>query len=140
MVWNCISCFWVLVFICAISMGNTYAYGGSFSCSFGQQGACLDYGDKVCSSFAKCVKSDAVCFDSYTCDYNGFVCKSKFNELADDFDDLLKKCRNIASEYDAVVNDYNELIRKHKMLASEYEEIQSCISYATSLDEAKRCY
>ena len=37
---------------------SSNAYAQSFSCSYGQP-ACLDYGAKVCSSFAKCVSEDA---------------------------------------------------------------------------------
>ena len=102
------------------------AYGDSFSCSYGKKAACLDYGDKVCSSFSKCVSSDAQCFDSYTCNYKGFICKSKFDDIAD--------------EYDNLVEEYNDLLRKYKNKISEYENLQACISYASTLSEAQDCY
>lgn len=127
------------VIIAIILAANNHAYGDSFSCSYGKQAACLDYGDKVCSSSAKCVGNDSVCFDSYTCDYNGFVCKSKFNDLASEYDGLLKKCKSIASEHDDLVGQYNDLLQKYKNKASEYEELQSCISYASTLGQAKSC-
>lgn len=130
---NYITCLWAVIVMFTISTSSAYAYGDTFSCSFGKQPACLDYGDKVCSSRAKCVSNDAVCFESYTCDYKGFVCKSKFDELADEYDGLLNKCRNIASEHDELVDDYNELLRK-------YKDIQICVSYASTLDEARSCY
>ena len=47
-----------------------------FSCSYGDRGACLGYGDTVCSSSGKCVSESAACFDSYQCNYEGFTCKS----------------------------------------------------------------
>lgn len=93
----------------------------------------MEYGDKVCSSTAKCVSDDAVCFDSYTCGYQGFICKSKFDDLAIEHDDLLRKCRNIASEHDDLVDKYNGLLRK-------YKELENCVSYASSLEEAQACY
>jgi hypothetical protein len=112
---------------------DAMGYGNEFSCSFGKQGACLDYGDKVCSSMAKCVNNDAICFDSYTCNYKGFICKSKFDDLAEEYDDLLGKCKNIASEHDELVDQYNSLLRK-------YKELESCVSYASTLEEAQACY
>src|SRR5262245_13103089 len=58
----------------------------SLSCSYGSEPACLDHGAVVCKSTAKCVGNDAVCFDAFTCDYKGFVCKSKFDEAAEAYD------------------------------------------------------
>lgn len=48
----------------------------SFSCSFGKQPSCLDYGDNVCSSYNQCVSGDAAVFDRYQCNFEGFTCKS----------------------------------------------------------------
>ena len=129
-----------VLFILSYFSTVSYGYGDSFSCSFGKQGACLDYGDKVCSSSAKCVSSDAKCFDSYTCGYGGFVCKSKLDDLASEYDNLLSKCKTIATEHDDTAEEYNDLLRKYKNLASEYEDLQSCISSASSLNEAQGCY
>lgn len=112
---------------------SNLAYGENFSCPFGRQGACLEYGAKVCSSTAKCVSDDAVCFDSYTCGYQGFICKSKFDDLVTEYDDLRRKCRNIASEHDDLVVKYNELLGR-------YQELESCISYASSLEDVQACY
>lgn len=116
------------------------AYGDTFSCSYGKRAACLDYGDKVCSSFSKCISDNAICFDSYTCNYKGFVCKSKFDDLSDEYDDLFRKCKNISVEYDDLVNEYNDLLRKYKNAVSGYENLQSCINYASNLNEAKICF
>lgn len=119
----------------------TYLYGGnSFTCPYGTQGACLDYSDKVCSSMAKCVDSSAICFDSYTCDYKGFICKSKFDNLAN-------SCQDLASDYDNLVNKYNDLKDNAEDLLNQYEDLESkynrqmsCISNATTLEEIKLCY
>lgn len=116
------------------------AYGNNFSCAYGKQGACLDYGDKVCSSFAKCVDSDAVCFNSSTCGYKGFVCKSKLDSLAADYDDLLGRCKNISLSHDDLVDRYNELLSKLRSIASDFGDLQSCVSGATTLAEAQACH
>jgi hypothetical protein len=109
-----------IILLMSILMLQTavYAYGNNFSCNYGKQGACLDSGDKVCSSYSKCVKDDAVCFDSYTCGYQGFVCKSKFQDLADGYDELVRK--------------YNNLIRKQN-------DQMSCMSGATTMEDVQNC-
>lgn len=91
----------------------------SFSCRLGTQPACLDYGDKVCSSRGKCVTSDAVCFDSYTCGYKGFVCKSKLDEIVD--------------AHDVVVTKYNTLI-------DSLDHVQRCVRHSDSVEEAQACF
>lgn len=123
-----------------VFISNVSAYGNTFSCSYGKQAACLDYSDKVCSSFSKCISNDAICFDTYTCNYKGFVCKSKYEDLADEYGELFSKCKNISVEYDDLVDEYNGLLRKYKNAVSKYDNLQSCINYASSLDGAKNCY
>lgn len=83
----------------------------SFSCMIGTQPACLDYGDKVCSSNSKCVRSDAVCFDSFTCNYAGFVCKSDMDDLAD----------------------------KAKRMAQGYDELRFCLNRADDMEDVADC-
>lgn len=90
----------------------------AFECRMGGRAACLDYGDKVCSSMAKCVDRSALCFDSYTCNYKGFVCKSKMDDVAQEYDNLLVKAKRIATDYDA---------------------LRDCLQYATTLEDAKSC-
>ena len=89
----------------------------SFSCSFGQP-ACLGYGENVCSSSGKCVRDDAVCFNSYTCDFKGFACKSDFDEAV--------------QEIDEKVNEYNRLVRK-------YNDLLDCINTRDSVDDIRYC-
>ncbi|ARP65469.1 hypothetical protein A9K65_020385 [Mesorhizobium sp. WSM1497] len=84
--------------------------GQSFSCSFGEP-ACLDYGAVVCNSNATCVRKDSVCFDAYTCDYKGFVCKSKLDDVVD--------------TYDAEVRNSNDLVDKFNSLNSTYEDART---------------
>lgn len=104
----------------------------SFSCPYGKQGACLDYNDKVCSSYSKCVNQNSTCFQPNTCGYGGFICKSEYSNLSNEYDDLLRKCKNIASEHDDLVDKYNRLLRN-------YQDAESCVSYASSLEEAQSC-
>lgn len=113
--------------------------GQSFSCSFGEP-ACLDYGAVVCKSGAQCVARDSVCFDSYTCDYEGFACKSKLDDAVE--------------AYDTQRGNYNELVDKFNSLNSSYEEartdleaaqskarrVADCVSSATTVDDAKGCF
>ena len=127
----------VLGFLVAAT--GAHGYGNNFSCPYGKQGACLDYNDKVCSSFAKCVNQNAVCFDAYTCDHRGFICKSKFDNLAadyervaDNYDDLARNCRSLSDEYDA-------LIEEHERLQRNYRNLSDCVAYANTLQEAQGC-
>lgn len=101
------------------------AYGDNFSCPIGRQGACLDYGDKVCSSRGKCVNENAECFDSFTCNYKGFICKAKFDDLADD-------CKKLADDHDTLVNEYNALL-------SRYKRLSSCLSLARTMKDVQTC-
>jgi len=112
----------MLLLICLPSI----VYANNFSCPYGKQGACLDYNDKVCSSYSKCVSENAQCYKKSACGYGGFVCKSDLESLAGDYDDLASKCKRIA-------NDYNDLLRKHKFF-------KSCIDYATTIEDVKLCY
>lgn len=108
------------------------ANADSFSCSFGQRAACLDFEDKVCGSFAKCVRSDATCFDSNTCGYKGFICKASY-------DDLATKCKKIASDYDDLLDKYNGLVDRYNNTQSNLTNLRDCIGSADSLEAAKVC-
>src|SRR3990167_4430785 len=115
------------VFAAATVLASTVvgqALAENFSCSFGR-GACLDYGDIVCTSFAKCVDRNAICFDSYTCDFKGFICKSKFDDVID--------------EYDALVVKFNDLLDDSNAIAARHRRVMNCITAASSLDEAHAC-
>lgn len=121
------------LFLFLLFSSIAFGFGNNFSCSYGQQGACLDYGDKICSSMAKCVDSSAICFSSYTCDYKGFVCKSKFDDLIDEYDSLLRKSNNLVEEYNNLKNDYDDLLYKNRKL-------KNCVDSSSTIDEAKYCY
>ncbi len=124
-----------------------------FSCSYGDRGACLGFGDTVCSSSGMCVDQNAACFDKYQCNFEGFTCKSNVTECAEAQDKLL-------GENNTLVDEYNGLLRKHKELATDFDEtitaaralksdydrlatsitdMETCLLYASTFDDAKLC-
>lgn len=108
------------------------ALGQDFSCRMGTQPACLDYGDTVCSNRGMCVDSDAACFDEYQCNYEGFTCKSNVTECVEAHDALLKK-------YNQLVEDFNANLEIAKKLGKRLDDVQSCLTYASTLEAAKQC-
>ena len=106
--------------------------GQSFSCRIGTQPACLDYGDKVCSSRGMCVDQNSACFDQNQCDYEGFTCKSNVTECVEAHDILLRKHNNL-------VDDFNRNLEIAKDMASRLDDIESCLIYASTLEDAKLC-
>ena len=118
----------------------------NFSCSYGKRGACLGYNDKV-------VSSDAICFDSYTCNYEGFTCKSNLTDLGDDYDglvgrfnDLVAKNGRLIDDYNILleenndlVDDYNRLLRTSRELEDELNDLKRCLLYSNNLDDAQSC-
>lgn len=122
------------------------AIAQSFSCPIGKQPSCLDYSDKVCSSFSKCVDQNAVCFDSYQCDYNGFTCKSnvleiakKHDALVDDYNRLIRTSKALSVEYDDLLEKSRRLADEHDDLKMRADEFQRCIQRASTLDETEYC-
>ena len=108
------------------------ALGQDFSCRIGTQPACLDYGDKVCSSSGMCVDQNAACFDKYQCDYEGFTCKSNVTECVEAHDALLRK-------HNDLVDDFNENLEIAKDMAARLDDIESCLIYASTLEAARLC-
>lgn len=86
----------------------------NFSCRFGTQGACLDYGDTICSSLGKCVDANAKCFASYQCDYEGFTCKSNLTDCAEEYDAL-------QTRYNRLVDDYNDLLEDSQNMRAAFQ-------------------
>ena len=118
----------------------------NFSCSYGKRGACLGYNDKV-------VSSDAICFDSYTCNYEGFTCKSSLTDLGDEYDDLVGRFNNLLDKHNRLIDDYNILLEENNDLVDDYNrllktsreledelnDLKSCILYSDDLDDARSC-
>lgn len=103
-----------------------------FSCSYGDRGACLGFGETVCSSGGMCVDQNAACFDKYQCNYEGFTCKSNVTECAEAHDTLLEK-------HNDLIDDFNENLEIAKGMAARLDEIEGCLIYASTLEDAKLC-
>lgn len=83
----------------------------AFTCPWGKDAACLNYGDKICSRFGKCVDDDAVCFSRYTCDADGFMC----------------------------VSDHQDFVIKARSMASDYDDFRQCVAFASDMEEVADC-
>ncbi|MDP3897939.1 MAG: hypothetical protein Q8Q62_14810 [Mesorhizobium sp.] len=92
------------VLIAALASVPSVGHTQSFSCSMGQP-SCINYNEKV-------VKRDAQCFDAYTCNFGGFICKS-------DGDRISEKAKRIASAYDDLRRCLNR--------ANDIEDVNACI-------------
>ena len=119
--------------------------GQSFSCSFGEP-ACLDYGAVVCKSSAMCVAKDAICFDSYTCDYKGFICKSKFDDTVEEYEDLRSKFNDLVTtanglrdSLQSALDDVENTKRKLSDAEDGLASYSRCVNDASTLEEAKDC-
>ena len=108
------------------------ALGQNFSCRIGTQPACLDYGDKVCSSRGMCVDRNSACFDQNQCNYEGFTCKSNVTKCVEAHDALLRK-------HNDLVDDFNKNLKIAKDMASRLDDIESCLIYASTLEAARLC-
>lgn len=135
-----------LVFAClCVGLPNSGA-AQKFSCSFNKRGACLDYGDKVCSQFSKCVSQDAVCLQPHQCNYEGFTCKSNVTKIVDDHNDLAGGCRGVQSDlqelrqqYELQSSQIDILLSRVSDQENEILELESCVQSADTLEEAQYC-
>lgn len=135
-----------LMALVMLVVGAASARAQSFSCPYGEQPSCLDYGDKVCSSFGKCVDQNAACFDTGQCDYEGFTCKSNVTALAGKYDDLvnnynllLQKSHTLADEYDQLASKTRSLTDENDSLKSNLDDLEACVRRAASIEEAQYC-
>lgn len=103
-----------------------------FSCSYGDRGACLGYGDTVCSMGGMCVDQNAACFNKGQCGYEGFTCKSNVTDCTNEYNALLRKHNNL-------VDDFNDNLKIAKEMATRLDKIESCLIYASDLEAAKLC-
>jgi len=113
--------------------------GQSFSCTFGQP-ACLDYGDKICSSAGKCVDESATCFDSYTCDYEGFTCKSNLTDLAGDYDQLVNRYNDLLNDAKELGDEYDELLSEFEDAIYAHQSFKDCVEASGSISDARYCF
>lgn len=120
-----------LVFAIALIPSGALAQQG-FSCSYGNRGACLGYGDTVCSSSGKCVSEDAACFNSYQCSYEGFTCKSNLTECADEYDGLQTRFNTLVGDYNELLESSREMRDAFKTALEDIEETRRILSDARS--------
>ncbi len=86
-------------------------------------GECRVVGGKtVCSSSGKCVSSDAQCFSSYQCDYEGFTCKSNVTDLAEEYDGLQIRFNSLVGDYNVLLEDSREMRAAFQRTISDLEE------------------
>ena len=138
-----------VVFIASIAFIpiHTAVQAQSFSCSFGTSPACLEYGDKVCSSFGKCVAERAICFESYQCNFEGFTCKSNLSECAESFESLRRDYNQLLENSEDLVHDYGQLKRllvdaeeENATLLDERNDLEATLFKATTeLESLKEC-
>ena len=120
----------LLIALVLIPTGGSAQQG--FSCSYGDRGACLGFGDTVCSSSGMCVDQNAACFDKYQCNYDGFTCKSNVTACVAAHDKLLQ-------EHNELVDNFNGNLKNARDMAETLDEVGSCLIYATSLESARLC-
>lgn len=120
--------------------------GQSFTCGFGDQAACLGYGETVCSSGGKCVSADAACFQSYQCNYEGFTCKSNLTDCAQEYDALQTRYNALVDEYNELLDDSRELKNAFQSTMAELDktkdvltDLQYCIEDLGRLDDPTSC-
>jgi hypothetical protein len=129
----------VIFLTCAFVASASPMFAQSFSCSYGKQPACLDYSDKVCSSYSKCVSQDAACFESYQCNYEGFTCKSNVRECVEEHDALVRKYNTLLNEHDTLIFDYNALLAKATKAVRSHDDLKDCLTYASDMDAVRIC-
>lgn len=76
----------------------------SFSCPIGRNPSCLGFNDKV-------VDRNAVCFNSFTCDFSGFMC----------------------------VSDHKDYVGKAKRMAEGHDDFRLCVARASDMDAVQKC-
>ncbi len=123
----------------AFALASGPASAQTFECRMGQNAACLDWGETVCSSQGMCVNKDAACFDSYQCDYKGFACKSDVDQCVEAHDKLARDYNLLRADYETLRSASEELAKAHDTLQRELEELKDCLSYASTLEDAERC-
>jgi len=119
------------ILIVTLSLASP-AISQNFSCRIGTQPSCLDYGETVCSNRGMCVNQNSACFDQNQCNYEGFTCKSNVTECAEAHDALLRK-------HNELVDDFNENLETARGMATRLDDVETCLIYASTLDDAKLC-
>lgn len=138
---------WVTLLLVTIAFNPAdQAAAQNFSCGFADRGACLGYGETVCSSLGRCVDENAVCFDEFRCDYEGFTCRSNVTDCVGEYDELRRDYNQLVSEYNQLLEDFGELDdafdearRELRTQASAIGDLVGCLESAVSVTEAQNC-
>jgi hypothetical protein len=127
-----------LVFVVTV-LFSTDTAAQSFSCPIGRNPSCLGYGDKV-------VSGDAQCFDSFACDYKGFICKSKFDDAVDEYEDLRRKFNDLVQVANSCSSDLTTVSSslsfeqlRAQGLQEELDGFKRCVQNASNLEDAQLC-
>jgi len=113
--------------ICCVALALVWTGAQcDFTCPEGSKISCLDAGDTVCPASARCVDTNALCFDQFPCDAReGFVCESKY-------DAIMKDCKATAEEH-------NALAKQSVALREQRLAQKNCVLNAATLAEARKC-
>jgi hypothetical protein len=130
----------IIILSTILIFSSSFISAQNFSCAYGKTASCLDYNDKV-------VDSNSICFDQYVCGFNGgLICKSKYDDVINEYNDLLRKNNDLVDNYNDVLNKNKNLVSEFNYFLSDNEELQvknqrlkNCLSYADSIEEAKAC-
>jgi len=127
-----------LIFV-GVALFATEIAAQSFSCPIGRNPSCLGYGDKV-------VSGDAQCFDSFACDFSGFICKSKFNEAVNEYEELRKKFNTLvevanscSADLSAISASLGSEQQRAAGLQDDIDRLKRCVQNATSIEDAQSC-
>lgn len=136
----------ILITACGLYLAALPTDAQNFSCSIGDRAACLGYGDTVCSSSGRCVNQNALCFDSYQCNHEGFTCRSNVTDCAATYDDLLRTHNTLIRDYNDLLDERDEVreslrdvLRVARDLEDDLQSVQTCLIYASTLDQARLC-
>jgi hypothetical protein len=127
------------LFLVAVTLASGPALGQTFECRMGQNAACLDWGETVCTSQGMCVNKDAACFDSYQCDYKGFACKSDVDQCVEAHDKIVQDYNALLADYETLQKAGKELAESHERLERELEDLKGCVASATTIEDAENC-
>ncbi|WP_219727949.1 hypothetical protein [Tabrizicola aquatica] len=123
----------------AVTLVSGPALGQTFECRMGQNAACLDWGETVCTSQGMCVDKNAACFESYQCDYRGFACKSAVDECVEAHDRLASDYNALLSDYETLRTASQELAESHDELQRDLKRLRDCLTFASTIEDAQIC-
>ncbi len=125
--------------LAAVNSVSGPALGQVFECRIGQDAACLDWGETFCSSQGMCVDKNAACFEPHQCDYKGFACKSDVDDCVEAHDTIVREYNTLLADYETLLSKSQELAASHEELQRDLREVQDCLTFAPTLEDAQLC-